>query len=226
MEPTNPDELATYLPEPDDGKGLRRAFAVALVFHLALFLVHLPEGGASQVPEAEPDKVFIVQPVRFQPPPPEQQPEIPPPRARRVPVPDPTPDEPEPIRDLEAEPVPEMDVADLDLMVQLPDGPPPPPAPTGPLQVGGEVLAPVRVYDPPPAYTEAARRARIQGRVILEAIIEADGTVRDAEVLRGLPMGLDEAARQALLTWRFEPGTLHGEPVPVKYVLSVDFAIR
>jgi protein TonB len=62
--------------------------------------------------------------------------------------------------------------------------------------------------------------------VILEAIIEKDGTVRDAKVLRGLGFGLDEAARDALLDWRFEPGTLHGEPVPVRYTLSVDFAIR
>jgi len=95
-----------------------------------------------------------------------------------------------------------------------------------PLRVGGEVSAPVKLSGRAPAYTETARRARIQGVVILEAIIDRSGVVTATRVLKGLPMGLDRQAEEAVRSWRFEPARRAGEPVPVWYALTVEFRVQ
>jgi TonB family protein len=91
---------------------------------------------------------------------------------------------------------------------------------------GGDVRPPVAIQSPPPKYTEAARRARIQGVVIVEANVDREGRVTSTRVLKGLPMGLDEAAREAVSSWRFEPATRHGEAVPVIITLTVNFELE
>ena len=107
----------------------------------------------------------------------------------------------------------------------IPDGPPPV-EPTGPIRVGGDVKPPVKINAPAPQYTEIARKARIQGVVIVEAIIEKDGTVSNVKVLKGLPMGLDQAAVDAVKSWRFQPATLNGKPVAVIYNLTINFQLQ
>jgi TonB family protein len=102
------------------------------------------------------------------------------------------------------------------------------PAPTplqGPLRVGDEVMPPVKLSGDKPEYTEAARQARVIGAVILEAVIDEHGAVNSPRILKGLPMGLDGAALEAVKTWRYRPATLHGEPVPVYFVLTVSFKL-
>ena len=95
-----------------------------------------------------------------------------------------------------------------------------------PFRVGGEVLAPVKISGAPPVYTETARKARITGTVIVEAIIDEQGNVTMPRVLKGLPMGLDQAAVEAVETWKFKPATLKGRPVKVYYVLTVSFQVQ
>jgi TonB family protein len=90
---------------------------------------------------------------------------------------------------------------------------------------GGEITEPVRVQTPPPDYTPEARRARIQGVVVLDAVIDAEGRVASVKVLGGLPLGLTESAQEAVREWRFEPATLHGAPVAVKFILAVRFSL-
>ncbi len=90
---------------------------------------------------------------------------------------------------------------------------------------GGEITEPVRVETPPPDYTAEARRARIQGAVVLQTLIDTEGRVADVKVLRGLPLGLTESAQDAVRQWRFEPATLHGVPVAVQYILAVRFSL-
>lgn len=88
------------------------------------------------------------------------------------------------------------------------------------------VSAPRKIYSPVPRYTEIACKARIRGIVILEAIISDEGIVRSVKVLKGLPMGLSEAAVHTVRTWRFEPARLDdGTPVAVLYTLTVNYAL-
>jgi TonB family protein len=95
----------------------------------------------------------------------------------------------------------------------------------GPYRVGGEVTRPEKISGDPPEYTEPARRARVTGVVILEAVIDEQGNVTDPRVLKGLPMGLDQKAVAAVSTWKYKPATLEGKPVPVYFVIIVTFQL-
>ena len=207
----------------EDRKGMRWAVGAAVVLHLIFFLVQLPKLEAKDY-EKKKQKVYVVQQVRFKPPPPKQQQEIPKPRSKKVPIPDPTPDEPEPIR-LEDEIEPEIDLPDTDIVFGIPEGPPPA-EPTGPIRVGGDVKAPAKLHAPSPQYTEIARKARITGVVIVEAIIDKQGNVTNVKILKGLPMGLDQAAVDAVKRWKFEAATLNGKPVSVIYNLTINFQLQ
>lgn len=91
---------------------------------------------------------------------------------------------------------------------------------------GGEVVAPALRQRVEPDYPEAARRARLEGTVILEAIITASGAVQEIRVLRSLHPLLDEAAERAVRQWRYRPATLHGRSVSVYLTVTVDFHLR
>lgn len=95
-----------------------------------------------------------------------------------------------------------------------------------PARVGGEVTAPEKISGGDPSYTEVARRARIQGVVIVEAAIDREGKVTSTRVLKSLPLGLDEKARQAVAGWRFAPAQRDGKPVPVLYTVTVNFRVK
>ncbi len=96
----------------------------------------------------------------------------------------------------------------------------------GPYVVGGGVKAPIAIYQPLPAYTEEARKARAEGIVLIQAIIRKDGSVDSFKVLRGLGYGLDESAINTIATkWRFKPGTLNGTPVDVQANIEVSFRL-
>lgn len=106
-----------------------------------------------------------------------------------------------------------------------PAPPPPPPPAAGPVRVGGNVSAPSVVSRFEPKYTEAARRSRVTGVVIVEAIIDKNGNVDNVRVIKGLPMGLSEAAADAVRRWKFRPGMQHGRPVDVIFNLTVMFTL-
>ena len=94
-----------------------------------------------------------------------------------------------------------------------------------PYRVGGDVKAPVVVARVNPVYPEEARRARINGIVILETIIDHNGVVKDVTVHKPLPFGLSEAAVDAVKQWTFKPGTRNGEPVDVIFNLTINFML-
>ncbi len=209
----------------EDRKKLRWAIAIAVILHFILFLIHLPEIVRGDLKAADKPKVYVVQQIRFKPPPPQQQQqELLKPRAKKVPIPDPTPDEPEPIRIVE-EIRQDLDIPIDDSVIGIPEGPPPS-EPEGPIQVGGDVKPPEKITAPQPQYTEIARKARIQGVVIVQAIIDKQGNVTNVKVLKGLPMGLEEAAVDAIKQWKFRPATLNGKPVTVYYNLTVNFKLQ
>ncbi|HEX2834103.1 MAG TPA: TonB family protein [Thermoanaerobaculia bacterium] len=94
-----------------------------------------------------------------------------------------------------------------------------------PVRVGGNVLPPKIVTRVDPQYTEPARRAKIEGIVIIEAVIDRNGNVTEARILKPLSFGLDQQALKAILAWKFQPGTLNGQAIPVYYNLTVHFQI-
>jgi len=100
------------------------------------------------------------------------------------------------------------------------------PASDEPIRVFGAVTRPVIIDGPQPRYTETARRAGVQGTVIVEAVINEQGRVTDVRVLKTLPMGLDQAAVDAVRSWRFKPATLGSKPVKVFYTLTVNFTLQ
>jgi TonB family protein len=76
-----------------------------------------------------------------------------------------------------------------------------------------------------PEYPPAARRAGVQGRVLIRAIVRKDGSVDRAEILQDRAFGLGDAARQAVQRWQFEPATYNGQPIDVYYTVSFDFQL-
>ena len=94
-----------------------------------------------------------------------------------------------------------------------------------PYRVGDQVSRPEIISSTRPVYTELARRARVSGTVIVEAIIDEQGDIVNTRVLKGQPLGLDQAAVDAVKTWKFKPAMLNGKPVKVYYVLTVNFQV-
>jgi protein TonB len=75
-----------------------------------------------------------------------------------------------------------------------------------------------------PVYPKLARDARVQGQVVLTAIISKDGSIEDLRVLSGHPM-LVQAALDAVRQWRYKPYLLNGEPVEVETTVTVNFTL-
>ena len=92
---------------------------------------------------------------------------------------------------------------------------------------GGSVTAPRVTTEVKPTYTNDALIQKIQGTVVLELIVLANGLPSDIRIVRALdPGGLDEQAIIAARQWRFEPGRLSGKPVNVQVTVMLDFWIR
>jgi protein TonB len=69
------------------------------------------------------------------------------------------------------------------------------------------VVAPVTcLYCPEPGYTDEARRAKVEGKILLQVLVGPDGKAQRIEILRGLDAGLEERAKEAIRSWRFSPG--------------------
>jgi protein TonB len=98
----------------------------------------------------------------------------------------------------------------------------------GVFELGNGVTAPTLLYSVAPRYTSEATRARIEGRVLLECVVLADGTIDTVRVLRSLDRryGLDQEAISAARAWRFVPGSHHGRAVAVRITIEMSFTLR
>jgi protein TonB len=112
--------------------------------------------------------------------------------------------------------------------------PPPPPAPvlapapvpvTQPVRIGGALQAPALLKRVAPVYPDIAVVAKITGVVILEATVNADGTVESVRVLRSVKM-LDEAAIDAVKQWKYSPLVLNNVPTPFVLTVTLSFSIK
>ena len=100
----------------------------------------------------------------------------------------------------------------------------PEPAPVKRIRVAARVAEANLIHDVAPQYPPDAGRARIEGTVILMAVIGKDGNVEDVRVESGLPM-LAQAAVDAVKQWRYRPYMLNGEPVEVDSRITINFTL-
>jgi len=87
---------------------------------------------------------------------------------------------------------------------------------------------PVAIRTTQPKYTSDAMRAKLQGTVEVEAVVDVDGTVSRARVTKSLDpqLGLDQNALAAVKSWVFTPGRLNEQPVPVVVKLTLEFRLH
>jgi protein TonB len=102
--------------------------------------------------------------------------------------------------------------------------PPPPSAPRGPVRIGGQIQAPALVKRIEPGYPQVAVSAHLEGVVILEAIVDRDGTVDEVKVLRSVHPLLDREAMLAVKQWRYSPLVLNG--IREKFILTVTLSFH
>jgi protein TonB len=93
-------------------------------------------------------------------------------------------------------------------------------------KAGDGVTVPTLVARVDPQYSDTAREARVTGTVILEGIVETDGTMSVTRVARSLNPDLDHNAIYALEQWRFEPGKANGVAVPVQLNVEITFNLK
>jgi TonB family protein len=87
------------------------------------------------------------------------------------------------------------------------------------------IRPPVLIYKYDPEYSEEARKAKYSGTVVLAVVIDTSGQVTNIKVIKSLGLGLDEKAMEAVLRWRFRPGTKDGQPIVVQTQVEVDFRL-
>jgi len=96
----------------------------------------------------------------------------------------------------------------------------------GPYRPGSGVTPPQLLKEVRADYTDEARRANVEGEVVLEIIVRRDGSVGDVKVLRRLGSGLEQRAINAVRQWRFSPARMKGTPVDVVVEVAVEFRLR
>lgn len=95
----------------------------------------------------------------------------------------------------------------------------------GVYEVGGGVRPPVAIYTPDPEFSEEARKAKFSGNVVVSLIVDRDGKPLNVRVVRGVGMGLDEKAVEAVRQYKFKPALKNGQPVAVRLNVEVNFQI-
>ena len=106
----------------------------------------------------------------------------------------------------------------------VPLPPPLKPVHQGPYRVGGRVQAPKLIQEVQPTYPPLAKQARIQGDVVIDSVIDAQGRVTQMKVVSGSPL-LVEAAERALAQWSYQPTLLNGQPVAVDMLVTLHFQL-
>lgn len=219
----NRDEIYSHMFEPREGKTKLIALGIAIALHLIVLAINFPEFKAKF--EEKKENIIVVK--KYVPPPPkvERKQIVKKQFTKKVPIPDPTPDEPEPIREPEPEIEPVPIPPDAEFLIGVPEAPPP----SGPLLAGaGGVTNPTLIHQTQPEYPELARTARMEGRVILQAICNKDGTVSEPTVVNcSRPgVGFEEAAAAAVRQWRYEPALQGDRPVDVYFTIVVTFSLN
>jgi len=94
---------------------------------------------------------------------------------------------------------------------------------TAVLRVAGASSSPILLFKVEPEFSEEARKAKHQGMVVLYGEVDTNGKLRNVRVVRGLGLGLDEKAMEAVKQWKFRPGYQNGRPVVAAATIEVNF---
>lgn len=111
------------------------------------------------------------------------------------------------------------------VVTSIPPQPEPPRPQPGPVRAAQLPELPRKTVDVHPVYPDIARTARIEGTVVLEAVLDTTGRVTQLKVLRSVPL-LDQAALDAVRQWRYTPSTFAGRPVSVLMTITVRFTLQ
>jgi protein TonB len=135
-------------------------------------------------------------------------------------------------------PTPGEDIGALPSMAGTPEGiglvgesrsivvqPPEPPRPVGPVRVADLPVAPTKIVDARPIYPEIARTARVEGIVVMEAVLDPTGRVTQLRVVVSKPL-LDQAALDAVRQWRYTPSVYGGRAVSVLMTITIHFTLQ
>ncbi len=95
----------------------------------------------------------------------------------------------------------------------------------GPRRIGGGVSAPQVIYQVEPEFSEEARKAKVAGNVLVNLWVDTNGLPSHVHVIRGVGMGLDEKAVEAVKQYKFKPAMENGKPVLVELNIEVNFQI-
>ena len=176
--------------DPVQRRLITRALVAALLLHATVLVARMPDWGPDPVRVDGPREVAMK--VQFlKPPAPPKAAEKPPePEKKKVPRPDPTPDKPEPVKEASPPPAPPSTAVQQ----------------AGPVRVSAG-QGPGLIKKVEPRYPPFAQTARIQGTVVVDAVIRADGSVSDVTVLRSTHKIFDQACIDAVRQWRFTPGS-------------------
>jgi protein TonB len=111
--------------------------------------------------------------------------------------------------------------------VPIPPPPPPPPpvVKAEPIRQGGNVQAANLIHQVNPVYPPIARQARVQGVVVLEAVISKEGSIESLRVVGGHPL-LNQAALDAVKQWKYRATMLNGDAVEVITTVTVTFTLQ
>jgi protein TonB len=208
------DQAADWLKsDPTQRRLITRALIAALALHATVLIARMPDWGPEPVRvDAPQEQQMKVQFLRPPPPPPKTPPKPPEPERKKIPRPDPTPDEPEPIKEPPPPPTPPTELTA-------------PPAPVAPQDMGPVRVSPGQgpglIKKVEPVYPPIARTARMQGTVVVDAVIRQDGTVSDVKVLKSSNPLFEQACVDAVRQWRFTPGSQD-----VILTVTVNFTLR
>ena len=199
-----------------------RTFKVSLIFSLAIIIAAFkfsPYSSESELLINKPQEIIKIDEIVST----VQKPEIPPP-----------PKTPEPIDPSVNENINEPEFNET-VWNETDPVPPPPPPPAKipdeiPIFVWSEVMPEpiggLATIQKKVTYTEIAKRIGIEGKVIVEAIVDEKGNVIEAKVVKSLGFGLDEEALQAVQMTKFSPGLQRGKPVRVRINIPIKFVLR
>jgi len=215
--------VSVFLKEEKVDKTARLSFLAAVLGHVLLLVIVFPSWGGVMAPQERESIVYTIRP--YTPPP---KTEIkrkiqPVERVKKIPLPDPTPDEPEPIREPDPEPEPPPMPENVKVLFGMPKGPPAP----QPVRVGTAGITELkRIKYVVPIYPILAKKAEVEGLVVLDVYVDEQGMIGDIKVMKSMPMGLTDEAVKAVRQWEYEPARQYGRAVPAWMIVKVDFRLK